>query len=427
MRIAFSCPVAPGHMLPMLALARRVQERGHDVFFLNLLDSEAAIRASGVAFEPFCETAYPLGEVPRQLRKLSTLTGVEALAYTVSLFTDFCRTALEDGPRALEATRPDALVLDGSQRGLNMVALARKLPFIHVYNALQFDFSGDAPLCFFDWPYEDTPEARLRNQHGIALFAQLLGPLIELQSTYAAQAHLELNCADPRAGLSTIAQIAQTPKEFDFPGGHWPAHFYYAGPFHDAGLRPPVDFPWERLTGEPLIYASMGTLQNGSETVFRIIAEGASAPGRQLVLSVGNNLDPAQIGPLSPTTIVVTQAPQLELLKRATLSITHAGLNTALESLAQGVPMVAIPITNDQPGVGARIAYTGTGVVLQLSTLTPESVRAAVDKVLGDPSYRTNAQRLQRAIQETKGLDLAASLVDQKLREAVKPVAAAAV
>ncbi|MGA7216366.1 MAG: hypothetical protein WBX20_19355, partial [Terrimicrobiaceae bacterium] len=34
--------------------------------------------------------------------------------------------------------------------------------------------------------------------------------------------------------------------------------------------------------------------------------------------------------------IVVPFAPQLELLRRAALTITHAGLNTALESLNQG-------------------------------------------------------------------------------------------
>ena len=62
--------------------------------------------------------------------------------------------------------------------------------------------------------------------------------------------------------------------------------------------------------------------------------------------------------------VVVNYCPQIQLLERSAACITHAGLNTALESLAQGVPMVAIPITNDQPGVAARIAWSGTGVVL---------------------------------------------------------------
>jgi zeaxanthin glucosyltransferase len=62
--------------------------------------------------------------------------------------------------------------------------------------------------------------------------------------------------------------------------------------------------------------------------------------------------------------IIVNQTPQLEVLKRTSVCVTHAGLNTVLESLAQGVPQVAIPITFDQPGVATRIAAKKTGVTM---------------------------------------------------------------
>jgi UDP:flavonoid glycosyltransferase YjiC (YdhE family) len=52
---------------------------------------------------------------------------------------------------------------------------------------------------------------------------------------------------------------------------HWPSQFHHTGPFHDGEGREKVDFPWERLTGEPLIYASMGTILNGEAHVFRTI------------------------------------------------------------------------------------------------------------------------------------------------------------
>jgi len=101
----------------------------------------------------------------------------------------------------------------------------------------------------------------------------------------------------------------------------------------------------------------MGTVQNGLYNVFRTIAEAVGLHRDvQLVLSIGNRLDPDQIGTLPSNAIVVRQAPQLELLSRASVCITHAGLNTVLEALAQGVPRVAIPITHDQPGVASRIA-----------------------------------------------------------------------
>jgi UDP:flavonoid glycosyltransferase YjiC (YdhE family) len=57
--------------------------------------------------------------------------------------------------------------------------------------------------------------------------------------------------------------LPQTPKEFDFPDVPQAPAFHYAGPFHDDYGRAIVAFPWERLTGEPLIYGSMCTLVNG--------------------------------------------------------------------------------------------------------------------------------------------------------------------
>src|ERR1700731_2627372 len=63
----------------------------------------------------------------------------------------------------------------------------------------------------------------------------------------------------------------QTPRAFDFEGSRWPPQFHYTGPFHDGAGRAEVDFPWDRLTGEPLIYGSMGTLMNGLVDVYRTI------------------------------------------------------------------------------------------------------------------------------------------------------------
>jgi MGT family glycosyltransferase len=168
------------------------------------------------------------------------------------------------------------------------------------------------------------------------------------------------------------------------------------------------------LTGEPLIYASMGTLQNGLEPTFSTIAEAVrTRSGMQLVLSVGESIDPRKINSLPPNSIVVKNAPQIELLKRAALCITHAGLNTVLESLAHGVPMVAIPVSTDQPGVAARIAYTKTGTYVPLQELTVPKLSALLDDVLADPEYRLNANKMRKAITKTNGLELAADLVER--------------
>jgi MGT family glycosyltransferase len=168
----------------------------------------------------------------------------------------------------------------------------------------------------------------------------------------------------------------------------------------------------------------MGTLQNGLESVFTSIAEAVGARhGMQLVLSIGPSLDPEKISSLPANSIVVKNAPQIELLKRSTLCITHAGLNTALESLTQGVPMVAIPVSIDQPGVAARIAYTKTGAYVPLRELSTSRLSTLIDDVLGNPEYRQNANKMREAIVRTNGLEKAADLLEQAFNLSPKPLA----
>jgi zeaxanthin glucosyltransferase len=95
--------------------------------------------------------------------------------------------------------------------------------------------------------------------------------------------------------------------------------------------------------------------------------------------------------------------------------VTHAGLNTVLESLTQGVPQVAIPITFDQPGVAARIADKKTGLVTSLDQLTAEHLSTLLNEVLSNPTYRTNARKLQKAIAKANGLSVAADLIEGSL------------
>jgi MGT family glycosyltransferase len=113
--------------------------------------------------------------------------------------------------------------------------------------------------------------------------------------------------------------------------------------------------------------------------------------------------------------IIVQRAPQLELLKQTSVCITHAGLNTVLESLTQGVPQVAIPVSLDQPGVAARIADKKTGIVTSLDELTAEHLSTLLDEVLTDSIYRENAGKLQKAIVKANGLSVAADLLEESL------------
>jgi zeaxanthin glucosyltransferase len=210
----------------------------------------------------------------------------------------------------------------------------------------------------------------------------------------------------------SVLQLAQQPAFFDFPRTNLPKFFHYTGPWKelaDAGFN---DFPWELLDGRPLIYASLGTLQNRLERLFQIIAEACAGLDSQVVIALGRK-NAAIPGGLAGNPIVVGYAPQTALLQRASVVITHAGLNTTLEALMHGLPMVAIPITNDQPGVAARIQHLGIGERIRLRDLSPETLRNAVQQVSNNPVYREKAVARAQEMKLINGPDLAAKLIEK--------------
>jgi MGT family glycosyltransferase len=231
----------------------------------------------------------------------------------------------------------------------------------------------------------------------------------------------------PDDTFSETATIAQMPREFDFPHKHLPGTFHYLGPWFDDKSSVNIPFPFEKLDGRPLVYGSIGTLQNKESQYFQVIAEACSGLGVQLVLSLGvsgNATDGLLVSEksLPGDPLVVSYAPQVELLSRAVVTITHAGMNTTLQSLRFGVPAVAIPLAHDQPAIAARLARTGAGIVIPPSRLTPPSLRVAVQSLLTEPSeFRAHASRMQNAILQAGGAetaaDIAERLVEVKLPE----------
>lgn len=409
MKLGFICVNAPGHLNPMTALARQLQARNHEVIFLY--SSEVA----GLPVFPE-EQKSTQQDTTQAIAEVSKMQGEDALGFGIKAIIGFTESILTSLPAAVAETGVEALLIDSAHFYVELGAIALGIPYIHVSNAMYNDYSGYTPLCLYGWPYEDTERAIARNREGVARFARMLQKNRAGVERYAERCGLKIDWADLSSTLSPLASITQVPRAFDFESSHWPTQFYHTGPFHDGMGRTKVDFPWERLTGEPLIYASMGTVLNGNLDVFQTIVTALTQHSDlQLVLSVGDLTDPQRIVSASKNAIIVRRAPQLELLRLASACITHAGLNTILESLAQGVPQVAVPITFDQPGVAARIAYSQTGVVTSLDKLTPDHLSDLLDEVLINSTYRANAQQLQWKIVEANGLSVAADVVEEAL------------
>jgi zeaxanthin glucosyltransferase len=418
MKIGFLSLPLSGHLNPMTALARKLKSRGNDVVFFGFPDVEPFVRAAGLTFKPFCEKEYPLGSMAEVFGPIAKLHGEEVLrVYLKEIMPTFLKVVLEGLTQKLAESGVDGMVLDSAHSYVQLVPMSWRIPYVQIWNTLHPDSSGATPVCVFSWPYGGTPEALARNIEGLNKLGNYFAPIMSVAMAYAAKVGLQVDWSDPSSTTSKLAVITQTPKEFDFPGIPWPAQFHYAGPLHDNEGREPSSFTWEKLSGKPLVYASLGTLVNGLDHVYKTILEAvAKLTGVQVVLSIGKNVNPEELGPIPSNAIVVRSAPQIELLRRAALCITHAGLNTVLESLAQGVPMVAIPIAYDQPGIAARIAYHGVGEFLHLEDLTVERLLELIQTILNNTNYRDKARHFQKVIEEARGLDTAANLIEQAYR-----------
>ena len=419
MKLAFVSLPFTGHLNPMAALARKMLTRGHAVVFIGIPDIELTISSAGLTFVPYCEEEFPVGLLEKYLAPISRLHGLAAVQNTnLHLTPGLAKAAFEHLPRLIKKIGVEALVIDTLHRFLELIPMSLNIPCVHIWNTLPIDGTGTTPACIYDWPHEDTPEARARNLEGLKKLGRMASPTLPLAKAYAEKTGLQIDWSDPVTAVPKLAVITQTPEAFDFPGIPWPPQFHYAGPFHESDAHALIPFPWEKLNGKPLIYASLGTLVNGLDYVYKTILEAAGKlPAAQVVLSIGPNIDRDSLQPIPPDTIVVSRAPQIELLKRAALCITHAGLNTTLESLAQGVPIVAIPIAFDQPGISARIAYHGVGEFVDLANLSVGNLLELIREVLTNRSYAERAHYLKEVIAKTRGLDIAAEVIEQVLQK----------
>lgn len=276
------------------------------------------------------------------------------------------------------------------------------------------------PPPFSSRPYKPGLAAGLRNRCGYAAWRWYIGPTLRIINRYRRAWDLR-RFARMDECYSSLAQISQFFPEFDFPRGSAPACFHYVGSLtagrQDNNAEP---FPWDRLDGRPIIFASLGTVSDPmNRQVYPKIAAACRGLPAQLVLARGKWQ--AEEGGRETTwelpgdPLVVDYAPQLALFERTAVLITHAGLNTTLEAISRGVPMVAMPRSADQPGNAARIAYSGAGLCAPFHHGTPEQLRGVIENVLSDDRFRRRAAELSKAMCRAGGAPRAAEIAEEAL------------
>jgi zeaxanthin glucosyltransferase len=407
-------PPAIGHLNPMLALAQELIRRGHRVVLFTVADGARLLAGLPLEVVTIGAAAFPPGAVDEAYAALGRLSGRAGLRFSVTYFLREQAMLFAELPAAVRAAAVDVLLVDQLNPAGGAVAEHLGLPFVTIANALPVNREPAVPPYFTGWTPGRWPWLRWRNRLGNALLDRLTAPiwrdLQQRRQALGLAPHTRKEDA-----LSPLLQLAQLPEAFDFPRERRAPHFHYVGRLADPSgqeplLREAVAFPWERLDGRPLVYASLGTLQNGRPELFEQIAAACAPLAVQLVISLGNPRQPSRTLPGDP--LVVAYAPHQKLIERAALVISHAGLNTTLTALGSGVPVLAIPITNEQPGIAARLAWSGAGRVLPLRRLRAETLRPLVQAMLGDPGLRANARRLQVECQAAGGVRAAADWIE---------------
>jgi zeaxanthin glucosyltransferase len=318
------CPPVSGHVDPFAALGRMLIQRGHRVTMFQIRDLEPKVRSEGLEFCALGPEHFPLGTLAESFAKMARLRGIASLRYAVECACSISNLILEYGPEAIRGIRLDALIVDQNEPAGATVAEHLDVPYASICTSLPLNREPLMPPPFVGWSYSSTLLRRAKNGIAHAMTDAFIAPIQRTLNVYRERWKLPL-LRTPDDSFSRLAQIAQMPREFDFPRRNLPSTFHYVGPlFDDHASR--VPFPFEMLDGRPLIYGSLGTLQSKDHEYFRIMAEACLDVDAQLVLSLGQ-VDVRHNPKLPGDPVVVSYAPQIELLSRAALTITHCGMN----------------------------------------------------------------------------------------------------
>ena len=304
------CPGDTGHLNVMMPLGNELLCRGHRITVFGFLDAQAKTIASGLEFQALAEDEFPLGSKAEEFAQRGKLSGLAALQDTLKAVHKRLVVMLRDAPTAIKKTGIEALLIDQVSIEGGTIADFINLPFITVCGGLILNREPNIPPIFTTWQYSPTWQGRWRNRIGFLLVELLAKPIRETIAEYRKEWKLPLY-SHPNDYYSKLAQISQQPPEFEFPRQNLPPHFHFTGPYHNPALRKPVPFPFEQLTGKPLIYASMGTIQNRLLEVFQTIASACEGLDAQLVIDLGGGASPESLPNLPGNPIVVGYAPQL--------------------------------------------------------------------------------------------------------------------
>ncbi len=312
----------------------------------------------------------------------------------------------------VEALGFDFLLASDSSFTVKTVAENIGVPMLSFSTGIPLLKRPHMPPEFTLWSGKDTLRNRARNRvaNGVKNIIewQTLERINRVRRELSMKPHKNLT-----ETISDIAYLMQMSANFDLPISKINTPTHYLGPTLDPSSREGTIFPWDKLDGRPMIYVSSGTLVDEGD-YFRQIAEACVNLHVQLVITRGGGTYPLE-GELAGDPLIVDYAPQLEVLKKASLVITHGSLNTIIESLANGVPLVCIPQVFDQFGTAVRASRAGVAITLSPYKLAVLKVREAIAEVLSKAQYTDAAQAFKKYHDANCPLTRAVSIIESTI------------
>jgi MGT family glycosyltransferase len=374
-----------GHINPLLPVLGELTDRGAEVLCTSIPAFEERLQAHGVQPLPYLPGIAELAEHP-----------ASGLAEICSMLVEATEFAYPWALDLIDEHRPDVVLTDSIVPWGRLAAATRGVPA--VTSCTTFVVHGGL-------------DADLRAKLGLA--REIIGGAPHLirwaRTRRRIRSRFGVDTGDPVTMLAGRADrtFAYVSRELQ-PGGDAIGDDVA---FVGSAVRPasPEHPELADIPDGPLIYISLGTRLNDRPDFLRsCLAAFADHPG-PVLLSIGHRTDPAELGELPPNAIVRSSVPQLAVLARAELFVTHGGMNSACESLVHGVPMVIYPQTADQPRVAARLEQLGAGVVLR-GRPSVADIREAVERASTGP-VRARAAELGAGLMQGGGTARAAELV----------------
>jgi MGT family glycosyltransferase len=204
--------------------------------------------------------------------------------------------------------------------------------------------------------------------------------------------------------------LVYTSREFNPNGESFDDSYLFIGPsLNDR--QEDTTFPYHLLEGGKVIYISLGTINTDFNEFYKLCMKAFGDTEFKVVLAVGKKCDINELGKIPDNFIVRNYVPQLEILQRASVFISHGGFNSISEALYYLVPAIVIPLINDQHMVAGRVTDLGAGIALNMKEVTANHLKESVETILSDGRYSKACANISESFQKAGGCQKAVEII----------------